>query len=39
MEILGHSQITTTMEIYTDVLTGPQVEAMERVSELLMGRN
>jgi integrase len=34
MEILGHSQISVTMEFYTDVLDETEREALEKVADL-----
>ena len=37
MEILGHSQISLTMEVYTDVLSETQREAGEQMDEFMRG--
>jgi integrase len=34
MEILGHSQISTTMNVYTHVTTDSAREATERMADL-----
>jgi integrase len=35
MEILGHSQIAVTMNMYTKVVTGLKRDAAERINELV----
>jgi integrase len=37
MELLGHSQISTTMNIYSHVAPEYSKEAIERVSKVLWG--
>jgi site-specific recombinase XerD len=37
MELLGHSQISTTLNIYTHVTPEVQRDAAERVSQALWG--
>jgi len=37
MEVLGHSQISTTMEIYSHVAEETQREAVNRVADALWG--
>ena len=37
MELLGHSQIATTMNIYTHVTPEDQRQASARVSEAIFG--
>ncbi len=37
-ELLGHSQISMTMDIYSHVLPTMQKEAMEKINTLLQGR-
>jgi integrase len=37
-ELLGHSQISMTMDIYSHVLPSMQKEAMEKINTLLQGQ-
>jgi integrase len=39
MEILGHSRISTTMDIYSHVVPSLKQEAAERMDQLLAGDN
>jgi integrase len=39
MEILGHSQISVTMDTYAHVLSEVQAEAVEGVADLLQRKN